>query len=269
MSGDERRMLFHGWLCSLAIIVGVVSMNILTRHHDEPEIGLLPPVIWEGSSALIIAVIILMPGLMVLWTRRARPPWWITLPAHMAAATLFSVLHVAAFVVLRKMAYALWMDGPYRFSPAVSEFLYEFRKDVVVYAFSAAIYWVLNRLRAASTPAATAVSHSVAGAQFDIRDGARLVRAPIGDILAVRSAGNYAEFVLADGRRPLMRSSLSALEASLGAHGFLRTHRSWLVNPTRVTGLKPEGSGDYAVELGNVEAPLSRRFPQALMALRG
>jgi DNA-binding LytR/AlgR family response regulator len=55
----------------------------------------------------------------------------------------------------------------------------------------------------------------------------------------------------------------------MAEHGFVRTHRSWLVNPARVTGLRPEGSGDYAVELGAVEAPLSRRFPQALAALRG
>ncbi|MDB5457166.1 MAG: DNA-binding response regulator, partial [Caulobacter sp.] len=102
-----------------------------------------------------------------------------------------------------------------------------------------------------------------------IRDGARMVRAPVADILAVRAVGNYAEFVLADGRRPMTRSSLVALEGQLAGHGFLRTHRSWLVNPARVTGLRPEGSGDYAVELGAVQAPLSRRFPEALAALRG
>jgi DNA-binding LytR/AlgR family response regulator len=35
-----------------------------------------------------------------------------------------------------------------------------------------------------------------------------------------------------------------------------------------MTGLKPEGSGDYTVELGSVTVPLSRRFPQALAKLR-
>ena len=50
------------------------------------------------------------------------------------------------------------------------------------------------------------------------------------EVLAIVSAGNYVEFVLRDGRRLLMRSSLSALEGELGPRGFLRTHRSWLVN---------------------------------------
>jgi DNA-binding LytR/AlgR family response regulator len=268
ISGEDRQVLLHGWLCSLAVVIGVVSMNVLTRRHDTPELGLLPPVIWEGSSALVTVVIILLPGLMMLWIRRVRPPLWIALLLHLLAALTYAVVHVAAFVALRKAAYALWMNGPYHFGPLAEGFFYEARKDVMVYAFAVAIFWVLARLRAAPAPFA-ATPEPVMPAMFDIRDGARLVRASIQDILAVRSAGNYAEFLLADGRRPLMRSSLSALETQLAGRGFLRTHRSWLVNPTRVTGLRPEGSGDYAIELGGVEAPLSRRFPQALAALRG
>ena len=34
-----------------------------------------------------------------------------------------------------------------------------------------------------------------------------------------------------------MRSPLSALESDLAGRGFVRTHRSWLVNETAVTGL--------------------------------
>ena len=66
-----------------------------------------------------------------------------------------------------------------------------------------------------------------------------------------------------------MRSPLSALELELAARGFVRTHRSWLVNAEKVTALKPEGSGDYAVELQTLTVPLSRRFPDALVKLRG
>ena len=65
-----------------------------------------------------------------------------------------------------------------------------------------------------------------------------------------------------------MRASLTAIEAQLAPLGFVRTHRSWLVNAARVTELRPEKSGDYAVGLGSLEAPLSRRFPEALARLR-
>jgi DNA-binding LytR/AlgR family response regulator len=160
------------------------------------------------------------------------------------------------------------MGGPYQFGPLSTEFPYEFRKDLMAYGLASIIYYLSLR-RSAREAAVQAQTVSTA-ASFDIRDGARLVRVPVSEILAVRSAGNYAEFLLADGRRPLMRSSLSALETGMAEQGFLRTHRSWLVNPSRVTGLRPEGSGDYAIELGALEAPLSRRFPQALTrVLRG
>ena len=63
--------------------------------------------------------------------------------------------------------------------------------------------------------------------------------------------------------------ALTAIEAQLAPLGFVRTHRSWLVNAARVTELRPEKSGDYAVRLGDLEAPLSRPFREALARLRG
>jgi DNA-binding LytR/AlgR family response regulator len=41
------------------------------------------------------------------------------------------------------------------------------------------------------------------------------------------------------------------------------------VNAELVTAPRPVGSGDYALELGSVTVPLSRRFPAALAKLRG
>ncbi len=107
-----------------------------------------------------------------------------------------------------------------------------------------------------------------ADAAYSIRDGARILRVPVADILAISSAGNYVEFSLRDGRKPLMRSPLGSIEEEFAPYGFVRVHRSWLVNPARMTALKPEGSGDYTVELGEISVPLSRRFPEALAKLR-
>jgi len=265
MTGDERSWLGRAWTLGACLIAAIAVVNVLTLQHDAPELGVLPPSIWEASSALVTLVIFALPAGMAFWMVRSRPRWWIALPAHLAAVFVYSTLHVAGFVALRKAAYALLLHEPYRFGPLSTEFPYEFRKDMMAYGLASIIYWLAlhrsgQKPAKAIAPAATAT--------FDIRDGARLIRVPVADILAVRSAGNYAEFVLADGRRPLMRSSLSATQETLSGHGFVRTHKSWLVNKARVTGLKPEGSGDYAVELGELEVPLSRRFPEALAALR-
>ena len=160
---------------------------------------------------------------------------------------------------MRKLVY--WLGGAhYDFGAFLPNFLYEFAKDVLGYAlFVASFALIEHLLRQQSlieTPGQTLT--------FDIRDGAKLTRVRLDEVLAIASAGNYVEFVLSDGRRLLMRSPLSALENELSPRGFLRTHRSWLVNAGQMTALKPEGSGDYTVELGGVTAPLSRRFPEAL-----
>ncbi|PVM83240.1 LytTR family DNA-binding domain-containing protein [Caulobacter radicis] len=271
MSGAERRLLLRGWLCGLAIVAAITVINILTIIHDAPRLGPWRPAIWEVSSGLVTALIMLLPAAVALWTHRTRPSLARALPVHAIALLAYSTLHVSGFVVLRKLAHRLILHEGYDFGPIGPEFLYELRKDVIAYVLAFVVFWLLARMArdvAAEAPPQTAAA-ATSPAMFDIRDGARLVRTPIPDILAVRSAGNYAEFLLADGRRPLTRSSLTALEGELAMHAFVRTHRSWLVNSARVTGLRPEGSGDYAVELGAVEAPLSRRYPEALALLRG
>ena len=263
LSGDERRAITRGFACGVALISAVTVVNILTILHDSPNEGVLPPVIWETSSALGTFLVFALPALVSLWTHRTAPSWRRAAPVHLVAALIYSGLHVAGFLALRHLAYALWVHEPYAYGPLRTEFPYELRKDLLSYGLAFTVFWLLGRDRS-PVPVATTRAPAV----FDIRDGARLVRAPIETILAVRSAGNYAEFLLADGRRPLMRSSLGALEARLGDDGFVRTHRSWLVNVARVTGLRPEGSGDHTVELGAVEAPVSRRYPEALERLR-
>ncbi len=56
---------------------------------------------------------------------------------------------------------------------------------------------------------------------LSIRDGLWLTRVRLDQVLAVALVGNYVEFVLNDGRRLLMRSPLSALQANeFGSRGF-------------------------------------------------
>jgi DNA-binding LytR/AlgR family response regulator len=103
---------------------------------------------------------------------------------------------------------------------------------------------------------------------IDIRDGKRMLRVSVGDVVAVHAAGNYVEYVLIGGGRPLARKSLAQAHRELGEREFVRIHRSWAVNASHVRELRATGAGDYQVELAEgIEAPLSRRFPQALTML--
>jgi hypothetical protein len=267
LRGAGIRDLIVGGLIITAGAGAVTVVNALTVQVDNPSVSAWEPWVWEGTSAFVVVLLAWLPWL----STAAAPPdlvrdGWrgrcVFAGTHLAAAAIWSALHVVGMMSLRLTIYGLADAGPYEPGPAGEVYLYEFRKDLLSYAAFVGLFWILRRLRRTDQATLRPVS-------FDIRDGARIIRAPVGGILAVSSAGNYVEFWLADGRRPLMRATLAAIEVELAAYGFVRAHRSWLVNGARVTGLEPDGSGDWTVELGEVRAPLSRRFPEALARLRG
>lgn len=266
LRGIEGRDLMIGALVIAVGAAAVTVVNALTVQVDNPEVAAWKPWVWEATSAIVVVLLAWLPWLSTAgappdmmrdgWRARAA-----FAGVHLAVAAIWSALHVLGMMSLRLAIYG-WADaGPYEPGPAGEVYLYEFRKDLISYAAFVGLFWILRRLRRPEQPTLRPVS-------FDIRDGARIIRAPVGEILAVSSAGNYVEFRLADGRRPLMRATLAAIEVELEAYGFVRAHRSWLVNAARVTGLVPDGSGDWTIELGEVRVPLSRRFPEALARLK-
>jgi DNA-binding LytR/AlgR family response regulator len=264
-TGEERRQ-FAWSLAAVAVLVAIGNTNnVITILHDLPQVGVYAPIVWEASSGVSILAFLWVPWLAYRLAPPDAPPYWRIPVVHVPAALAFSALHVAGFVILRQAVY-LAAGSHYGYGPLTEDFAYEFRKDALSYVLIVAIFWVVGLLARRNDPERVT---DVARTSYDIRNGARLTRVRIDEILAVTSADNYVEFVLSDGRRLMMRKALSAIESELGASGFLRTHRSWLINAAKMTALKPEGSGDYTVELGTLSAPLSRRFPDALAKLRG
>lgn len=261
MDGVWRRTFAYGFAGAAIFAAAVCTMNVIGDLHD-PRATPFRPVVAEASSWVTA-----MAFFWIIWTgyRMAPPvvrPRW-KLLIHVPIALLFMVAHVSGFLVLRKVAYAL-AGLHYVVGSLTANFAYEIRKDAIGYAlFIGGLTFIDHMLRQ---------QRAIAGAQppqtIDVRDGARLSRVRLDEVLAIGSAGNYVEFILRDGRKLMMRSPLSALEDELGPRGFVRTHRSWVVNVSQVTGLKPEGSGDYAIEIGTLTLPLSRRFPQALAQLK-
>ncbi|WP_300572758.1 LytTR family DNA-binding domain-containing protein [Phenylobacterium sp.] len=264
-----RRQLVIGWAVVLVAAAAVCLLNVLGfTQGGRGRVG--EHVVYEGSSWLAIALLAWLPWAALQGAKTW--PWGLRLVAHLAAALVFSLLHVGLFILFRAAAFGV-LGQPYDPVGAVGAYRYEVWKDLLAYAMFAGCYGMVGLVEAVrpAQPAAPAPPSPALPSEdlFDIRDGARLVRVRLDEILAVSSAGNYAQFHLRDGRRPMMRSSLAALAAELGPRGFVRTHRSWLVNAQAVRGLTPEGSGDYAVALDEHQtAPLSRRYPQALRRLR-
>jgi len=91
-----------------------------------------------------------------------------------------------------------------------------------------------------------------------VRERDRIVLVPVADIDWIEAERDYVR-VHRGGKSYLLEKTLTAMERLLEPRGFVRIHRSSLVNLSRVHELVPEGSGRYRVRLvDGTELTLSR-----------
>jgi hypothetical protein len=96
---------------------------------------------------------------------------------------------------------------------------------------------------------------------------APLLRVRAGDVVLIRSAGNYSEIV-AQGRAHLIRATLSELAERLAPMGFVRVHRQTIINMRNVREICRDAAGRALIHLacGN-SVPVGRRYMAAIDAL--
>jgi len=124
-----------GWVLYviLALLFGAyLGVNQIVNLRGENAIEPWKPLVWELSSAIVIfAVVPLIVRFERSFRLDARPRRRIIV-AHAGAAFLFSAWHVAAIVVLRKLAYS-FAGQTYDFGDVPIRFFYELQKDLIVY----------------------------------------------------------------------------------------------------------------------------------------
>jgi DNA-binding LytR/AlgR family response regulator len=258
-----------------AVLLFSCSREILTialeQVHSAHPIAAAAYVTWEVSSHLALALLI--PALYWAWRnlRPARIGWPLALLGHVAAAVTFSLMHVALMMLLRQFAYEAAGE---HYDPAdmLFQFVYEFQKDAFTYASMLALIWGLNRILE-TWPAKAVPAPKVAAAPseivFEVRDGAETRRISAASLVRVEAAGNYVELIGAAGR-VLHRITMTAAEVVLKPAGFIRVHRSHLLNPAGIksVALLPDGDAVAAMSNGD-RVPVSRRFRGALPAAFG
>lgn len=86
-------------------------------------------------------------------------------------------------------------------------------------------------------------------------------------IISVHAEGNYV--LLQKGTTSyLLRESISVLLEKLKPYGFIRIHRSFLVNGSLVEEIHPHATGDYRVRIkGGNEYPVARSYRKSLKSL--
>jgi hypothetical protein len=259
-----------GWTAYAALVSLAQLPDVLHALRVAPAFRLAVPV-WRAMTDDWSSVAVIVLGYPVIRAlAQTAPPWsgrYVRFAGlHAVGAVAFTIVHVWGSILIRAAIYSLH-DQVYP-TDVLGAILFELPLDTMIYAVTVSGYWAVAALeRHIVTTAQAAAQTPRAPPVFDIRDNARIVRTPVDQILAVRSAGNYCEFLLRDGRAILMRATLSMLEAQLGPHGLIRSHRSWLVNLAAVAEVAPSGSGDYVLSLnGGLRAPLSRSYRPTVSA---
>ena len=265
--------LLYGAIGAVALGIGVV--NALSQAQDAVWHGgaydVRTPLFWEISS--IITIILLAPFLFVTVRRMRHASGWPLRIALAAAAILvFSALHIAGMVGLRKIVMFL-AGGSYDFHLSVATLVYEFRKDIVTCVLIGGSLWLIDSRREAqssrSLPATPPADIASPGRHMVwLRDGSARIRIEPRDILWISSAGNYVEYCLDGGRTHLVRGTLAGEEARLTKFNIVRVHRTRLVNLSRVTGLRAGPNGDFELTLDAGQAiPGSRRYRSAVASI--
>ncbi len=242
----------------------------LEMQREGSSTPLWEPLTWEASSNFV--QLLLIP-LILAWDRLfpvTRDNLRRGIAGHAAFSVVFSLLHVVLMVAIRKIVYALH-GGTYDFGHWPSELFYEYLKDFRSYATILAVIYlyrfVIRRLRGEAE--FLNEEHEQASPQpvtdrFLVKKLGREFLVKVEDIDWIEAAGNYVNLNVGSRAYPL-RETMTGIEEKLSASGFIRVHRSVIVNLDRVAEIVPFDSGDGEARLRNdVRVPVSRRYRKIL-----
>ena len=253
------------WTITVVANSIVVNMDIGRQHlhFDWRE-----PVIWEGSSCLVLLALI---PLLIVFERRFRfqaTTWRQVLPWHLLGTVVFSVTHVVAMVGLRKLAY-VGIGKHYDFGNWPRELFYEYLKDVRTYAAILLIVYFYRLLLLRMQGEARLLTAPEAGPAVEAIDRPErfLVRklgaeflVPAREIEWLEAAENYVNLHVR-GRVYPLRSTMTAIQERLDPQRFVRVHRSYIVNLDFLAQIEPLESGDARLVLKDgPRVACSRRY---------
>jgi DNA-binding LytR/AlgR family response regulator len=104
-------------------------------------------------------------------------------------------------------------------------------------------------------------------ARIAIKAKGRILFIDPADLIAVEAKGNYV-LLLHTSSSHMLRESISVTEEKLNLHGFVRIHRSVLVNAALVEEIHPRPTGEYVLRVrGGREFTATRTYRKNLRLL--
>jgi LytTr DNA-binding domain len=262
------------WVVNLFLHAGINSVvTILDIERVGLDVASWQPVVWEWTSAVMMLA--LVPAVIAFENRfplyfgqfRRHLPW------HVLGTVVFSALHVAGMVALRKLAYA-WQGSHYDFGDWPREFGYEYLKDwqsylgilLIVSAYRLLLLRLQGEARLLDPPddEAPPVEPVDRPDRFLVRKLGKEFLVAANDIEVLQASGNYVNLRVR-GRDYPLRTTMAALEPRLDPARFVRVHRSYMVNLDCVAEIEPLDTGDARLLMRDGAAvPCSRRYRTAL-----
>ncbi|MEH6422450.1 LytTR family DNA-binding domain-containing protein [Pseudomonas sp. CGJS7] len=246
--------------------------TVIDIHRHGLDIPDWAPAVWEISSCAV--ALALVPALV--WYTRKIPfhldTWRRALAWHLAGSVVWSLLHVAGMVALRKLVYA-GLGESYDFGPWGINLVYEYLKDVRSYAYM--VLWLeayrllMRRWQGeASVLAAPDDVPEPAVAErperFLVRKLGKEFLVAASEVEWLQASSNYVNLHVR-GRDYPLRTTMAAIETQLDPGRFVRVHRSYMVNLDCVGEIEPLESGDARITMHDgSKIPCSRRYRGAL-----
>lgn len=261
------------WVLNFILIVSI-NFVIVTLDLERAQLDFesWKPFVWEFSSNF--TGLLLVPA--VIYYERRFPLYIGALrkhvPFHILGSMIFSVLHVAGMVGLRKWIYATQSDH-YDFGNWPLELGYEYLKDCQTYAgilFVLALYRLLllrlqGEARLLDVPDDGPELEPVERPErFLVRKLGKEFLIAAAEVEYLQASGNYVNLHLHSRDYPL-RTTMASIEPRMDPTRFVRVHRSYMVNLDFISEIEPLETGDARILMkdGN-RIPCSRRYRAAL-----
>jgi len=104
-------------------------------------------------------------------------------------------------------------------------------------------------------------------ARIAIKAKGRILFIDAADVIAVEAQGNHVLLLRPSGSH-ILRESISTIEKKLDPYGFVRIHRSVLVNSAMVEEIYPRPTGEWVLRLrGGREFTVTRTYKKNLQLL--
>ena len=181
---------------------------------------------------------------------------------HVVFVTAYDKFALRAFEV-HALDYLLKPVNEERFDAALARV-----REAMSHATDNAIAQRVRQV-AADLQVATSPSKGAAVDRLPIKINGRIMVIRVADIDWIEADGDYVS-VHVGGKIWLVRETIAAMELRLALAGFVRIHRSTLVNAERVKELQLQDKGEYTVVLNDgTELKLTRHYRTSVERLVG